>query len=85
MKTEQIRLEEVAEVYSGRLGCMCGCRGNYTTIEDNKAVVSRIVNTMNKLLESGAEIQKDEDCRDRRFIGVDSDTRSYTAYLKEVK
>lgn len=29
LKLNKIKVDKVMQVYSGRPGCMCGCRGNY--------------------------------------------------------
>lgn len=34
---------QVSQVYSGRPGCACGCRGNYSS---NPATITRIVETL---------------------------------------
>jgi len=37
-------LENVKTVYSGKPGCMCGCRGKYTTPEQSARSVKLIFN-----------------------------------------
>lgn len=40
---EELKLQDVTKAYSGRPGCGCGCRGNYTT---NPSAIKRLLNTM---------------------------------------
>lgn len=35
--------KEITEVYTGRAGCMCGCRGKYS---NKRAVITKVVNQM---------------------------------------
>lgn len=37
--------KEIGLVYTGRTGCMCGCRGKYS---NKPAVISKVVNSMKK-------------------------------------
>jgi len=64
--------KEVSRVYSGKPGCMCGCRGNYST---NPAQITRVCNAINSL---GGESTPD-------WHTAETPTRSYTAYLKNGK
>ena len=41
--TDRIATANIIRVYSGRPGCGCGCRGNYS---DRKAQITRVRNTM---------------------------------------
>jgi len=46
----------VKRAYHGKPGCMCGCRGKYHTVDSNKAMVTKILRTIQaneNLLESG--------------------------------
>jgi hypothetical protein len=61
----------VKRVYSGRPGCACGCRGNYST---NPATITRIVNRINAL---GALKWVGHD----DFVFAERDNRMYTAYF----
>lgn len=47
----QLDRADVVRVYSGRPGCACGCRGNYST---NPATITRIVNRMKEEAAEGA-------------------------------
>lgn len=40
-----IRGKEIGLVYTGKAGCMCGCRGKYS---NKPAVISKVVNAMKK-------------------------------------
>ena len=39
----KIDIAKVKKVYSGRPGCQCGCRGNYST---KPAIIKRVINNM---------------------------------------
>ena len=60
----------VSRVYSGRPGCMCGCRGNYST---NPATIAQICKKIENL---GGESTPD-------WHTAETPTRSYIAYLKK--
>lgn len=34
--------DEILEVYSGKIGCMCGCKGKYYNPIDNHSTVVRL-------------------------------------------
>lgn len=36
-----IKKEQITRVYSGKVGCACGCRGTYST---NKSLITKIYN-----------------------------------------
>lgn len=40
----EITRNKVARVYTGRIGCMCGCMGNYS---ENPATMTRVFNKVN--------------------------------------
>jgi len=63
--------DQVERVYTGRKGCMCGCRGNYTS---HKPTISMV---MNKILSDPNHKREDN------HIFLDTATRRYVAYLKE--
>jgi hypothetical protein len=71
--TATVDRAKVVRVYSGRPGCACGCRGNYS---ENPATIARIVNRINAL---GAQTY---DGSEQEFAFADNDegTRTYTAY-----
>ena len=63
--------EQFERVYSGRPGCMCGCRGNYSS---HKSSITRVVN---KILSSPDHKREDN------HVYLDTPTRTYVAFLKE--
>jgi hypothetical protein len=72
----------IKRVYSGKLrGCMCGCRGNYST---RKATITRVVKELNAL----AAIDPKKVTKEAMFIGEgdvyygDSETRSHAAFTE---
>jgi hypothetical protein len=50
-------LANVKTVYSGRPGCMCGCRGKYTTPEQSarsvKILFNKVMNHPDRIVEPG--------------------------------
>ena len=50
-------LSDVKTVYSGGLGCMCGCRGKYTTPEQSarsvKLIYNKVMNNPKHKVEDG--------------------------------
>jgi hypothetical protein len=50
-------LANVEKVYSGRPGCMCGCRGRYTTPEQSarsvKILFNKVMNHPDRIVEPG--------------------------------
>lgn len=69
---------KIDRVYSGKPGCMCGCRGTYSS---NKGQITRVINKMKaiekpKLLQDGYIVYVSED-RDT------PNTHAYVIYLKE--
>lgn len=49
---KKIDITKVKKVYSGRPGCQCGCRGNYST---KPAVIKRVINNMFRKAEEAGE------------------------------
>ena len=76
-------LANVRKVYSGRHGCMCGCRGKYSyaagcTDSEYDEVNERSVKILfNKVMNNPA--RKIED----NIAFVDTDTRSLVVYFKD--
>lgn len=50
MNITKINPAKVVRSYSGRQGCMCGCRGTY---QETPASIKRVVNNMNKIVAEG--------------------------------
>lgn len=46
-------IKNVERVYSGRIGCMCGCRGNYS---EHKSTVTRLFNRLLTAPETKVEV-----------------------------
>jgi hypothetical protein len=67
-------LANVKTVYSGALGCMCGCRGKYTTPEQSarsvKIMFNKVMNNPKHKIEDGIAF-------------VETDTRNLVVYFKE--
>ena len=66
-------LANVKTVYSGRPGCMCGCRGKYTTPEQSarsvKILFNKVMNHPNREVEDNCAF-------------VDTGTRNLVVYFK---
>jgi hypothetical protein len=73
----------ISLTYSGKLGCACGCRGNYS---DNSAAIKRTVNKMRQQIEQAtAEDLRGLIVMTDQFVAIDNGgkreaTRTYTAY-----
>ncbi len=67
-------LDDVKTVYSGKPGCMCGCRGKYTTPEQSarsvKLIFNKVMNNPKHKVEDGIAF-------------VDTGTRNLVVYFVE--
>lgn len=77
MDINQINVSDIKRIYSGRSGCMCGCRGKYT---EGKGV-SRIFNNMKKFIDATG-VKVEEDAGDG-IVFVDDGVKTYVIYTKE--
>jgi hypothetical protein len=68
-----INIANVERVYSGRIGCMCGCKGKYS---ETLVSIKRMVNKLSK--EEGVEYDSQAGC-----YHLQTDTRQYAVYMKE--
>lgn len=73
---------KISRVYSGKPGCMCGCKGKYTEFEHGGKNVgsTRIMNTMKDACEKGfaEELEVTE-----QYVFVSTATRYYAIYMKD--
>ena len=67
-------LANVKTVYSGRLGCMCGCRGKYTEPHESARSVKIL---FNKVMNNPAH-KVEDNC-----AFVETDTRNLVVYFKD--
>lgn len=67
-----ITLETVTKSYNGKIGCMCGCNGNYS---NDAAVTKRRWNAAQKLIANGAEVD-----RGPNYLYVENGNRCYCFY-----
>lgn len=82
----RVRREDVLRAYSGKTGCMCGCRGRYYTRgevapecgEENTAMVTRIVNAINA---SCWEARRQEGLDGEQIVFLETGTRTLAVYL----
>jgi hypothetical protein len=79
-----LNVEKVAKVYSGKIGCMCGCLGKYSYNENVEhedwqgAVNVRTVKMFVKQLMSDPETKYEDD-----YMYVERNGRIKVAYFKE--
>jgi translation initiation factor IF-3 len=79
-----LNVEKVAKVYSGKIGCMCGCLGKYSYNENVEhedwqgAVNVRTVKMFVKQLMSDPETKYEND-----YMYVERNGRIKVAYFKE--
>ena len=79
-----LNVEKVAKVYSGKIGCMCGCLGKYSfnegvPHEDWQGKVNvRTVKMFVKQLMSDPTVKYEDD-----YMYVERDGRIKVAYFKE--
>jgi hypothetical protein len=79
-----LNVEKVAKVYSGKVGCMCGCLGKYSynegvPHEDWQGKVNvRTVKMFVKQLMSDPAVKYEDD-----YMYVERDGRIKVAYFKE--
>lgn len=63
-------------VYTGKFGCMCGCRGNYSR---NPSVISHVRNIMTKNFE---HVVFEEGLGNEQIAAVEVNGRAYVAYVE---
>jgi hypothetical protein len=70
----------VTSVYSGKLGCACGCRGNHATTERS---VKLIVSKIQKIADEGGKVEVSFQRFGNQlgYIAAETDTRQYIAYI----
>ena len=83
-----VNIENVAKVYSGKIGCMCGCKGKYSynegvPHEDWQGAVSvRSVKIMAKKVFANPNANWDES-KDYVFVEDRARNRIHVVYFKE--
>ena len=81
MNIQSITPEQVTKAYSGKPGCMCGCRGTYYAHTEtahetaNPAQVVRILRTI-QANEAKAEVAENSE-----WVAYESRSRNYVVYL----
>lgn len=69
-----ITYTEISRVYSGKIGCACGCRGKYYDRHDGRRSTQRMIHRVVDILnQQGAEIQEG-------IAYAEIEGRAYTAY-----
>jgi len=76
-----IKKEQITRVYSGKVGCACGCRGNYST---NKAVITKAYSDYLRVI-SKTPLEEAEGMDGEHFVFWENSTgsRTYTIYFKK--
>lgn len=76
-----IKIENINRIYSGKPGCMCGCRGNY----QEGAKAQRILANMATYAEANnLEIQSQPGIgEDATILYVEGEQRVYAVYLNK--
>ena len=64
---------KVSAVYSGRLGCACGCRGNHSSTARS---IQTVIRKMREAASEGRPVAITDS-----YYAVETDTRSYIAYI----
>lgn len=73
---KNLKIDKIDSIYSGKPGCMCGCRGKYHESELSK---KRVLNNMIKYVEQNHLEVKAE----FPHIYIDDPEKNYCVYLKE--
>lgn len=79
-KMPEISLDDIDQVYYGKEGCACGCRGTYHTSISNPEMVKKAFNYMIRNQEKGIGISSGH-----ILIIATTQTRHIAIYLKENK
>jgi hypothetical protein len=74
-----LKLEHTVRSYSGRPGCMCGCKGKYSDSDrTRKMAITALLKDPKVQLQSWAESGGDAGC-----LFVDTPTRTRALYLTQ--
>ena len=92
IKVKKIKaVNRVAQVYSGKPGCACGCRGKYYPNNEKSKPTKKeqvMIKRVHKLMEKGAKQGKVYSWRgvSSELVVLDtSPSRTYTLYYKKTK
>ena len=83
MNIQEITPSQIVRAYSGKVGCMCGCKGKYYTFDANgtdgavnPGMVTRILRTIQAAPPEKIEL-------DANYIAWVKGGRQYVAYLTD--
>lgn len=91
----QIKIEDVAKVYSGKPGCMCGCNGKYSVmpqhcelaskwrgykITDDEVSERSVKTIVNKMNKQADKLEWD---KEGLYVALETETRTYAVYFAE--
>lgn len=68
----KLKVNHIHEVYSGRLGCACGCRGNYYKDKKN------ILRVLNLFIKNQALVKVED-----THMSLEFPSRSYVVYFNQ--
>lgn len=75
-----IKKEQITRVYSGKVGCACGCQGTYST---NKSLITKIYNDYLRLNKKKPFTEYGDGLNERWVAWANSTgQRVYTIYFK---
>lgn len=82
-----VRREDVLRVYSGRTGCMCGCRGRYYTTStcreaDTEVSDAQVTRVLRTLAASASAVEVDVGLYGETIAYLETGTRVFAAYLR---
>jgi len=87
MNIQEITPSQIVRAYSGKIGCMCGCKGKYyTSVADgthsntNPGMVTRILRTIQAAAPEEIEVNVEPNCM---YLAWVKGARQYVAYLTD--
>ena len=89
MNIQEITPSQIVRVYSGKLGCMCGCKGKYyTSVADgtysavNPGMVTRVLRAIQAAPPEAIEVNVESDCFFISWVKW-AGLRQYVVYLTD--
>lgn len=87
MNIQEITPSQIVRAYSGKIGCMCGCKGKYyTSVADdpysniNPGMVTRILRTIQAAPPEEIKVNVEPNCM---YLAWVKGVRQYVAYLTD--
>lgn len=78
---DQLETSKIEQIYSGKIGCMCGCKGTHH--EDNKKF-KRLLNNIKQFVLEGAMVRVDDEDREEKILyaAIEERNKCYAIYYK---